>query len=91
MNRLSVWGKGEKIEALHVVELGRAKALADLVSDRYFVKRYLSTYRPEKKFIGKSSIWHEVKVVCCLPTPFLHARVITLQCIHVTDNDLADR
>ena len=26
MNRLSVWGKGEKIEALHVVELRRAKA-----------------------------------------------------------------
>ena len=35
-------GKGEKIEALHVVELRRAKALADLVSDRYFVKKEVS-------------------------------------------------
>ena len=42
MNKLSFWGKGEKIEASHVVELGRAKALADLVSDRYFVKKEVS-------------------------------------------------
>ena len=42
MNRLPVWGKGEKIEALHVVELGRAKALVDLVSDRYFVEKVVS-------------------------------------------------
>ena len=31
------------------------------------------------------------KSVCCLPTPFLHAKLITFQCIQVTDNDLADR
>ena len=42
MNKLSFWGKGEKIEALHVVELRRAKALADLVSDRYFVEKEVS-------------------------------------------------
>ena len=29
-------------------------------------------YPLEKKFIGTSSIWQEVKVVCCLPSPFLH-------------------
>ena len=39
---LSVWGKGEKIEALHFVALGKAKALADLVSDRHFVKKEVS-------------------------------------------------
>ena len=44
MNRLSVWGKGEKIEALHVVELGRAKALVDLVSDLYFVEKVVSLH-----------------------------------------------
>ena len=42
MNKLSFWGKSEKIEALHVVELRRAKALADLVSDRYFVEKEVS-------------------------------------------------
>ena len=30
---------GKHYEALHVVELGRARALADLVSDRYFVEK----------------------------------------------------
>ena len=42
MNKFCFWGKSEKIEALHVVELGRAKALADLVSDRYFVEKEVS-------------------------------------------------
>ena len=41
-DRLSVWGKGKQVEALHVVELGRAKALADLVSDQYFVEKEVS-------------------------------------------------
>ena len=43
MNKLSFWGKGEKIEALHVVELRRAKALADLVSDWYFVEKEVAS------------------------------------------------
>ena len=42
MNKLSFWGRCEKIEALHVVELGRAKALTDLMSDRYFVEQEVS-------------------------------------------------
>ena len=42
MNKFCFWGKSEKIEALHVVELGRTKALADLVSDRYFVEKEVS-------------------------------------------------
>ena len=33
---------GKHYEALHVVELGRARALADLVSDRYFVEKEVS-------------------------------------------------
>ena len=33
---------GKHYEALHVVELGRARALADLVSDRYFVEKQVS-------------------------------------------------
>ncbi|CAH3158025.1 unnamed protein product, partial [Porites evermanni] len=33
---------GKHYEALHVVELGRAKALVDLVSDRYFVEKEVS-------------------------------------------------
>ena len=42
MNKFCFWDKSVKIEALHVVELGRAKALADLVSDRYFVEKEVS-------------------------------------------------
>ena len=42
MNKFCFGGKSGKIEALHVVELGRAKALADLVSDRYFVEKEVS-------------------------------------------------
>ena len=42
MNKLSFWGKGEKIEALHVVELGRTKAIRNLVSDRHFVEKEVS-------------------------------------------------
>ena len=33
---------GKHYEALHVVELGRARALADLVADRYFVEKEVS-------------------------------------------------
>ncbi|CAH3168699.1 unnamed protein product [Porites lobata] len=33
---------GKHYEALHVVELGRARALADLVADRYFVEKEAS-------------------------------------------------
>ena len=33
---------GKHYEALHVAELGRARALADLVSDRYFVEKEIS-------------------------------------------------
>ena len=29
-------------------------------------------YPLEKKFIEQAAFWEEVKVVCCLPTPFLH-------------------
>jgi len=34
-------------------------------------------YLQEKKFIGTSSIWYEVIIVCCLPTPFLHSEGIS--------------
>ena len=33
---------GKHYEALHVAEMGRARALADLVSDRYFVEKEIS-------------------------------------------------
>ena len=36
------------------------------------------------------SLWHKVKVVCCL-SPFLHAELITFQCIQGADTDPADR
>ena len=51
------------------------------------VKTYVATHNlpPEKELIGTSSIWHQVKVKCCLLTPFLHAKLTTL-----IDN-LADR
>ena len=29
-------------------------------------------YPSEKKKLEQAAFWHEVKVVCCLPTPFLH-------------------
>ena len=29
--------------------------------------------------------------MCCLPTPFLHMKLTTFQCIQVTDNDLTDK
>ena len=45
----------------------------------------------EKNSLEKAVFWHEVKAVCCLPTPFLDAKLITYQCIQVTHNDLADR
>ena len=41
-------------------------------------------YPPKKKPIGTSSTL--VKVVCCL-SPFLHAKLITFQCIQVGDTD----
>ena len=47
--------------------------------------------RAENTHWKKTAFWYEVKGVCCLPTPFLHAKLITFQCIQVTDNDLADR
>ena len=47
--------------------------------------------RQRKNSLEKAVFWHEAKVVCCLLTPFLHARVITFQYVQVTDNDLADR
>ena len=53
--------------------------------------RAQSTHHWEKKVIGKSSILAQGKS-CVLPTdPFCHAKLITFQCIQVTDNDFADR
>ena len=42
----------------------------------------------EKNSMEQEAFWHEVKVVCCLLTPFLHScmKLITFQCIHKTDN-----
>ena len=34
-------------------------------------------YSPEEKFLGTSSIWYEVIVVCCLLSPFLHSEAIS--------------
>ena len=34
-------------------------------------------YLPEEKFLGTSSIWYEVIVVCCLLSPFLHSEAIS--------------
>ena len=64
MNRLSVWGKGEKIEALNVVEFGRAKALADLVSDRYFVEKVVSLN--PKSFVGIWKVTRDSSNRACL-------------------------
>ena len=33
-------------------------------------------YSPEEKFLGTSSIWYEVIVVCCLLSPFLHSEIL---------------
>ena len=53
--------------------------------------RAQSTHHWEKKVIGKSSILAQGKS-CVLPTdPFCQAKLITFQCIQVTDNDFADR
>ena len=30
-------------------------------------------YQPEKKSVEQAAFWHKVKVVCCLPPPFLHS------------------
>ena len=46
------------------------------------------THVQRQNSLEKAAFWQEVKVVCCLPTPLLHAKLITFQ---VTDNDLADR
>ena len=34
-------------------------------------------YSAEEKFLGTSSIWFEVIVVCCLLSPFLHSEAIS--------------
>ena len=49
------------------------------------------TLQSRKNSLQKAAFWHEVKVVCCLLTPFLHAPLITSQCTQVTHNDLAER
>ena len=55
---------GKHYEALHVVELGRARALADLVSDRYFVEKEVSL-NPES-FAGILKIIEESSNRTCL-------------------------
>ena len=34
----------------------------------------------EKNSLEQAASWHDVKVVCCVLTPFSHAKFITLQC-----------
>ena len=55
---------GKHYEALHVVELGRARALADLVSDRYFVEKEVSL-NPES-FAGILKVIKESSNRTCL-------------------------
>ncbi|CAH3186076.1 unnamed protein product, partial [Porites evermanni] len=55
---------GKHYEALHVVELGRARALVDLVSDRYFVEKEVSL-NPES-FAGILEVIRESSNRTCL-------------------------
>ena len=45
----------------------------------------------KKKLIGKRSILARGKSHVLPTDPFLHPELITLQCIQVTGNDVADR
>ena len=36
------------------------------------------TLRHKENSLEQAAFWHQVKVKCCLPTPFLHAKLITL-------------
>ncbi|XP_073232255.1 uncharacterized protein [Porites lutea] len=53
---------GKYYEALHVAELGRARALADLVSDRYFVEKEVS-FKPES-FAGILKVIRDSNRTC---------------------------
>ena len=74
---LSVWNKRQK---------------SNLLSQSVDSFRAWSTHQT-KNSLEQEVFWHEVKVVCCPPTPFLHScmKLITFQCIYETDNDLAGR
>ena len=69
---------------------GCAKTMSDCPG-RVEIWQIFSTCKTtgqRKNLLEKAAFWQEVKVVCYLPTPLLHAKLITFQ---VTDNDLADR
>ena len=55
---------GKHYEALHVAEMGRARALADLVSDRYFVEKEVSV-NPES-FAGILKVIRDSSNRTCL-------------------------
>ena len=39
-------------------------------------KKQSSATRQRKKSLEQTAFWHEVKVVCYLPTPFLHYNLV---------------
>ena len=67
---------------------GCAKTMSDCPG-RVEIWQIFSTCKTtgqRKNLLEKAAFWQEVNVVCCL-----HAKLITFQCTHVTDDDLADR
>ena len=67
---------------------GCAKTMSDCPG-RVEIWQIFSTCKTtgqRKNLLEKAAFWQEVKVVCCL-----HAKLITFQCTHVTDDDFADR
>ena len=54
-HELSVWNKQQK---------------SHLVSQNVFLQNIIYPWEKKKKLLEQAAFWHEVKVVCCLPTPF---------------------
>ena len=52
---LSVWNKQQK---------------SHLISQNVFLQNIIYPSEKKKKLLEQAAFWHEVKVVCCLPTPF---------------------
>ena len=48
-------------------------------------------YHQRKNSLEQAVFWHQVNVKCCLPTPFLHAKLIAFTILLTEDQQLIDK
>ena len=62
--------------ACHDLSVWNKRQESHLISQNVFLQSIIyPSEKKKKKILEQAAFWHEVKVVCCLPTPFFTLRI----------------